>query len=605
MGVEIIKDSQGSERIVLQSTQLYNDANIGNELENYEIIKILSEFEEKENFVSKVLSKNNSKIYALKKIGSQYIDYTNENIYEKLKQDFEKINKMKNVTKYYTYIPYNNDIYLLYEFVENEDLKGFIDAYEINKEPIEPDLLWNIFIQCLNGLKYLHENGLFHKNIKLTNIFMDDNKGIKLGDFGFDFGLENFLDQNDEYKCPELLENCTYKYDEKCDIYSMGVTFKKMCYFAFGEEDDDEEEKEEKVKEYYGEEMVSLIKKMLNEDPSLRPSSKDLYDSIILKYINNYAKLSSINSLFHCIYSFSNLTYEMNKRASSFNEEKTPISFYFYNCIKAFMENKDYENYAVYLNKFRELFQVNIKIDNDIEITPKLILEFFLEKINKETNDKQNGASFGIQKIEFNSDENLSLKKFNEDFNKNYNSMISQFFIGKLLTNRICQSCKKSQYSYTVYPFIEFNMEKCKETPNMEDWFFNQGKLKQKLYLKDNVICDNCKQSQEHIENKQFGEYPQNFIISLNWGEIEPYSLNIPDMLNIKENNNNSRKFNLVAIVKRLKDEKDEEFYVAIYKDKHQWMISIKKEINKCDNVNNIEGIPLLLFYERKIDIGL
>ena len=91
------------------------------------------------------------------------------------------------------------------------------------------------------------------------------------------------------------------------------------------------------------------------------------------------------------------------------------------------------------MNKFRELFQVNIKIDNDIEITPKLILEFFLEKINKETNDKQNGASFGIQKIEFNSDEKISLQKFNEDFNKNYNSMISQFFIGKLLTNRICQ----------------------------------------------------------------------------------------------------------------------------------------------------------------------
>ena len=31
----------------------------------------------------------------------------------------------------------------------------------------------------------------------------------------------------------------------------------------------------------------------------------------------------------------------------------------------------------------------------------------------------------------------------------------------------------------------------------------------------------------------------------------------------------------------------------------------ITKEINKCDNINNIEGIPLLLFYERKIDIGL
>ena len=63
-------------------------------------------------------------------------------------------------------------------------------------------------------------------------------------------------------------------------------------------------------------------------------------------------------------------------------------------------------------------------------------------------------------------------------------------------------------------------------------------RLKQKLYLKDNVICDHCKQSQEHIENKQFGEYPQNFIISLNWGEIEPYPLSIPDMLNLEEKEN-------------------------------------------------------------------
>ena len=610
MGVEIIKDNQGSERIVLQSEHLYKDTNIGDELEDYEIIKILSEKIEqdddedilKDNFVAKVLSKNNSKIYALKKICSKYIVDNNKNLYEKLNNDFEKINKMPNVTKYYKYfIDNNKNIYLLYEYVENEDLKGFLESYEVIKKPIEPDLLWNIFIQCLNGLKYLHKNGIYHKNIKLANIFMDLNKGIKIGDFGFNFISDNFLEENDEYKSPELKKDYNYQYDEKCDIYSMGIAFKKMSYFAF----EDEYDEEEKVKEYYGEEMVYLIKKMLDQDASFRPSSNELYDSIITIYINNFAKLSSINSLFHCIYSFSNLTYEMNKRANSFTEEKTPISFYFYNCLKAFSENNNYGEYAVYLNKFRELFHINIKIDNDIEIKPKLILEFFLEKINKETNNNQNGASFGIQKIEFNSDEKITLENFNKNFQENFNSIISQFFIGKLKTNRICQACKKILYSFTLFPFIEFNMEKCKNIPKLEDWFFNQAKLNHKLYLKDNVVCNDCKQSQEHIENKQFSEYPQNFIISLNWGDIVPYDINIPEKLNLPENKNLLKKFNLVGIIKQLKDEKDEEYYIAINKDKNQWMIADKKEIKKCDNINENDGIPFLLFYEMKIDFGM
>ena len=148
-------------------------------------------------------------------------------------------------------------------------------------------------------------------------------------------------------------------------------------------------------------------------------------------------------------------------------------------------------------------------------------------------------------------------------------------------------------------------MEKCKNIPKLEDWFFNQAKLNHKLYLKDNVVCNDCKQSQEHIENKQFSEYPQNFIISLNWGDIVPYDINIPEKLNLPENKNLLKKFNLVGIIKQLKDEKDEEYYIAIYKDKNQWMIADKKEIKKCDKINEIKGIPFLLFYEMKIDFGM
>ena len=70
----------------------------------------------------------------------------------------------------------------------------------------------------------------------------------------------------------------------------------------------------------------------------------------------------------------------MNLRANSFNESVTPISFNLYNCSQAFFANENYDNFAVYLNNFRELFNKNIQIDNDIEIKPKLILDFLLEK---------------------------------------------------------------------------------------------------------------------------------------------------------------------------------------------------------------------------------
>ena len=619
MGVEMIRDNHGSDRFVLQNAELYNDEIIEKNLEGYEIIKRLSKYgvkdEEqnyklKKNFVSKVVSKKNSKTYALKKICSEYIP--NDEGWEKeLSKQFRKINQVQNATKYYTYFLENDDLYMVYEFVDNQDISGFIESYKKNDKPIEPDVIYNIFMQCLYGLKCLHDKKILHKNIKLSNIFMTDSKVIKIGDFGFNFGLENYNNDNEKYITPEFVNGTKFIYDEACDVYAMGKVFQYLCYFSFLFDQDSQvdEGMDPDAINLYGSDIINIIKDMLKEDPSERPTAKDLYNSIRPKYMRNIAKLSSINSIFHCIYSFSNFTEQMSKKAESFNEKTTPISYNYYNCSKAFLEGKNYDEYAEYLNNFRELFTKNIQIDNNTEIKPRLILEFLLERLNKETANKLSRDSFGVQQIVFDKNKTNALDKFNINFKENFDSLISKFFVGKIQTMRICQNDKAGFFSYSAFPFIEFDMERCKKLKSIEDWFLAQKNLKHILKLEENVFCSECKQIQEHLEVKQFYTLPENFIIALNWRDIDPYSVNIPEQLDLSkdiiEDQFSPKKFELIGIVKKLVDEKKEEFYISIYKDKNNWIISAKKEIRKCNKIKEIEGVPLLLFYASKIEIGM
>ena len=92
-----------------------------------------------------------------------------------------------------------------------------------------------IFFQILSALIYLHHNNIIHRDIKLENILISDIETdeitkikyyyIKVIDFGKDkFILQNlekdFSGSNIIYIAPEVLKR---KYNEKCDIWSVGV----------------------------------------------------------------------------------------------------------------------------------------------------------------------------------------------------------------------------------------------------------------------------------------------------------------------------------------------------------------------------------------------
>ena len=147
----------------------------------------------------------------------------------------------------------------------------------------------------------------------------------------------------------------------------------------------------------------------------------------------------------------------------------------------------------------------------------------------------------------------------------------------------------------------------------IENWFRAQNNQKKVLSKDHKIVCSNpqCGVT-EHREFKQFYILPKCFIISLNRGKnySNTSQLQIPMILNLEnkiEMGNSPKEFNLVGMVKRVVNEKKEEYFVAIYLDRQQniWKLSDRNGISVIpDPFAHQQGLVLILFYSAVPKMG-
>ncbi|KAF1947043.1 kinase-like protein [Clathrospora elynae] len=134
-------------------------------------------------------------------------------------------------------------LYIQMEFCEKQTLRDLIrrDLYD------DPDEYWRLFRQIIEGLSHIHGHGIIHRDLKPDNVFIDEAKIPKIGDFGLatsgqyqrpDKKTSAGIQDGDMtrsvgtalYVAPELSSSVTGDYNSKVDMYSMGIIFFEMCF---------------------------------------------------------------------------------------------------------------------------------------------------------------------------------------------------------------------------------------------------------------------------------------------------------------------------------------------------------------------------------------
>ncbi|XP_066598971.1 eIF-2-alpha kinase GCN2 [Prorops nasuta] len=214
-------------------------------------------------------------------------------------------------------------MYIQMEFCEKSTLRTAIDCGLYKDE----ERVWRLFREIIEGLAHIHQQGMIHRDLKPVNIFLDSNDHVKIGDFGLATNILSSLAQpttdsiekdvpltdKDKqkstqtqtysdlevlgslttqvgttlYVAPEISEKTANSiYNQKVDIYSLGIIFFEMCYqplYTGMERATVLLNLRSKdiilPSELFDAEMtqqIHILQWLLNHDPSKRPTAQEL-----------------------------------------------------------------------------------------------------------------------------------------------------------------------------------------------------------------------------------------------------------------------------------------------------------------------------------------
>lgn len=197
--------------------------------------------------------------------------------------------------------PIRSTLYIQMELCERQTLRDLI------RKGLDEDIEegWRLMRQILEGLVHIHGLGIIHRDLKPDNIFIDSTGNPQIGDFGL--ATSGQYQQADKavagsqaagdmtrsigttlYVAPEISSSGTGTYNEKVDMYSLGIIFFEMCFPLKTAMERDQVVRSIRQKEHTLPDAFStadksvqgvVILSLISHRPSERPSSGELLRS--------------------------------------------------------------------------------------------------------------------------------------------------------------------------------------------------------------------------------------------------------------------------------------------------------------------------------------
>merc|ERR1719400_2868095 len=187
------------------------------------------------------------------------------------------------VVKLYNYFEDSNFVFIILELCKRRSL---MELHKRRKAITEPETRY-FMNQILLGVKYLHDAKIIHRDLKLGNIFLNDNMEIKLGDFGlatkvdYDGERKRTLCGTPNYIAPEVLQKKGHSFE--VDIWSLGCILYTLLVGKPPFETQTLKDTYTRIKnnEYHIPQKVGplarkMIFKLLQSDPAKRPTIDDM-----------------------------------------------------------------------------------------------------------------------------------------------------------------------------------------------------------------------------------------------------------------------------------------------------------------------------------------